>query len=116
MRATAIATVLFFVTSIMGSFSWADRVLCIHPGETVGYVHVEKNDLSDNSVGELHISLSPDNVVGAEAPKVKSHVTAELYDLRPSYAGTFIGSERSSPSGQLPGRDPAHLRTVRLII
>ncbi len=60
MRFRYLIALIAFLVGVTGGSSWAEKVLCIHPGQPASYAHIEGADLSDISLGELHIVLSPD--------------------------------------------------------
>ena len=116
MRVVALSVLVFFLVAVTGSLSWADKVLCVHPGDVAGYVHIEKSDLSDNSVGELHVSLSPDNAVGSQSPEIiKIFGTAVKFKDETNWQ-PFDISKFTLRHEPLPQIHYVHLKTIRLLI
>jgi len=122
MRLRPLLVLFALVFGITGGTSWAEKVLCIHPGQPVSYAHVEKADLSDLTFGELHINLSPEWVT---SPGDK---TAEKFALNPSKIteepsggpytrGGLLSYKGGDPSFRLKNSpNLASIRSVRLLI
>ncbi len=113
-----IALIAFFV-GVTGGSSWAEKVLCIHPGQPASYAHIEGADLSDISLGELHIGLSPDWISSVEKKPLKKPLPE--HQLLPSIAKSSKDIHPRSklstaPVKSLYERFNWNLQTVRLII
>ncbi len=119
MRLRYLIAIIVFFLGVTGSGSWADKVLCIHPGQPDSYAHIEGADLSEISIGELHIGLSPDWISYAEnKPLEKS--SPEHLSITPA-----TGSLKEVPLRRILCTIPvksidkqfnSNLLTVRLII
>ncbi len=116
MRFVAVFVLVSFLVAVTGSLSWADKVLCVHPGDVAGYVHIEKSDLADNSVGELHVSLSPDSAVGSQVLEI-THIFSHTLRLPDEPEWQPFDISKSTLSHEpLPQIHYVHLKTIRLLI
>ena len=113
-----IALIAFFV-GVTGSSSWAEKVLCIHPGQPASYAHVEGADLSDLSLGELHIGISPDWISSAEKKPLEN--SSDDHKSPPHLANVSKEVPLKNKITKIPVKSlyrqyNSHLQTVRLII
>ncbi|MDQ7038067.1 MAG: hypothetical protein Q9N26_02540 [Aquificota bacterium] len=65
------------------SISWGsgyfNYILCLHSGQDIGHVHLEKRELADVSSGDLHIDLLQENITPAKTPKAKVITPVPFY-------------------------------------
>ena len=79
MRNLATTVMLLFTIGFFAGTSLANKVLCIHAGQNMSYVHVEKGELSDLTVGEVHIDLVSDVLLEAQKQtEIKKDNNAQL--------------------------------------
>jgi hypothetical protein len=107
-------TLLLFTLGVSGGASWAERVLCIHPGDSLSYAHIEKNDLSEINLGEFHLSLSPDEPLFADKIKIK----VSKYIPSPSKKIIILPNYPLFETFKVNGLSPPflYLKSVRLLI
>lgn len=117
MRKIALLTLFIFFTAVAGGVSWIDWVLCIHSGDSASHAHVEKSELSDLSAGEVHVNLSPVDIVQTMGfPKIKDFPgLSKIEEASSERLTTFSSSSNiRNYHTQLPGLKL--ITEVRLII